>query len=157
MTYSDDPQHEKEPNNLNKNSESEREDMTHLQVSSNSQSNEDAEVEQLIKEERKAQKAQRYTIVRKINQSVSYLVAALEILLGLRFLLLITGANPNNLFASFIYALSEPFSRPFANLFGTIQLNDGAYVFDGNILFGMVIYFLLMLLVNWLIQIIFQP
>lgn len=38
-------------------------------------------------------------------------------LLGLRFLLTLLGANPNNAFANFIYSTSNPFARPFFGLF----------------------------------------
>ncbi|QDZ40100.1 YggT family protein [Euhalothece natronophila Z-M001] len=67
-----------------------------------------AEAQRLREEERELAKAQRLTLIRKSTQTIAYLVVALETLLGLRFILLITGANPENLFANFIYSLSEP-------------------------------------------------
>lgn len=116
-----------------------------------------AEAQRLREEERELANAQRLTIIRKVTQSISYLVVALETLLGLRFILLITGANPENIFASFIYTLSEPFALPFSNLFQTIEIEGATHVFDINILIGMVIYLLLMVLVNWLIKIVATP
>ncbi|MDR9403212.1 MAG: hypothetical protein RI580_07215 [Halothece sp. Uz-M2-17] len=163
MTYSNDPKHDQDPDNLNKNIENQPEkgqEITHTSrspINSDLSPENDAEAQRLIEEEKQVKKAQKITIARKITQSVSYLVAALEILLGLRFILLVTGANPNNLFASFIYTLSKPFAVPFSNLFGTIEFNGGTNIFDGNLLFGMLIYLLLMLLVNWLVQIIARP
>lgn len=115
------------------------------------------EKQKLIQEEKAVEKAQRLTLYRKLTQSVSYLVGALEILLGLRFLLLVTGANSENIFASFIYRLSQPFSLPFSNLFAMVKFNEGGNVFDINLLFGMLVYLLLMFLVNWFIKIIAKP
>ncbi len=152
MSHSNDPKHEQEPDDLNETHEN-----NDTKASSNISPKQEAEAERLIQQEKKIQKAQRITISRKFSQSVSYLVAALEILLGLRFLLLVTGANRENIFASFIYSLSKPFSVPFSNLFGTIQFNSGNNVFDINILFAMIVYLLLMILVRWLIKIIANP
>lgn len=163
MTYSNDPKHERNPDNINSESsknnitDNETEPRTDSTLKSNLTPEKDEEVQRLIQEEKQVEKAQKLTIARKITQSISYLVGALEILLGLRFLLLVTGANSQNLFARFIYALSKPFSTPFSNLFGTLKFNGGNNIFDSNLLFGMVIYLLLMLLVNWLIKIITKP
>jgi len=146
MTYDNDPKHEAENDNLNKG----------IDRSSDSQSTskEDAEVESLLEEEKQVAQAQRVIIYRKLNQSISYLVGALEILLGLRFLLKLTGANQENVFASFIYSFSKPFVVPFSNLFNDLNFNEGANIFEINLLFGMLIYLVLMLLAKWLINII---
>lgn len=179
MTYSNDPQEDKEPNYLHKpdqtsNSETHeetREERSKIDEHSDDPPyerrrersylaptpEEEEEAERLLREERKAAKARKLVISRKLAQSVSYLVTALEILLGLRFLLMVTGANPDNIFSSFIYTLSKPFVIPFSNLFGTITFNNGANVLDINIIVGMIIYLLLMFLVNWLIQITIKP
>ncbi|MFP3326094.1 hypothetical protein R0K05_23875, partial [Planococcus sp. SIMBA_160] len=67
---------------------------SHSPVNSGLSPENDAEAQRLIEEEKQVRKAQKITIARKITQSISYLVVALEILLGLRFILLVTGANP---------------------------------------------------------------
>ncbi|MFB6275494.1 MAG: YggT family protein [Halothece sp.] len=175
MTYSNDPQEDKEQHYLNKpdpvyNSESQEETNEIYQPSDNPPyehrrdrrylaptPEEEEEAERLLREERKAAKARKFVISRKATQGVSYLVTALEILLGLRFLLMVTGANRENIFSSFIYGLSKPFAIPFSNLFDTMSFNNGANVFDINIIFAMIIYLLLMWLVNWLIKILINP
>jgi len=175
MSYSNDPQEDQEQNYLNKPdpvSDSESQEETH-EIDEPSHPppyerrrersflapspEEEAEAERLLREERKAAKARKLVISRKTTQSISYLVTALEILLGLRFLLMVSGANRDNIFSGFIYALSKPFAGPFSNLFGTISFNNNTNVLDIHIIFAMIIYLLLMFLVNWLIQIIIKP
>lgn len=164
MTEYNDPKHNKQNNNVPEDEESyytdeaETEYAYHQdQPSPKKSQDRKAEAQRLLEEERELANAQRLKVVRKVTQSISYLVVALETLLGLRFILLITGANPENIFATFIYNLSKPFAFPFSNLFQTMQIEGTAHVFDINILIGMVIYLLLMLLVNWLIKIIATP
>jgi len=118
---------------------------------------EEAEARRLAREEKRAAKARQYAIYTKTQQGISYAVAALEILLGLRLLLGIAAANPDNVFANFIFGLSEPFVYPFSNLFTNLQFNGGAHIFDINLLFGMIVYLLLMFLANWLVRIIIGP
>lgn len=48
---------------------------------------------------------------------VYFLVGALAILLAIRFTLSLLGANLGNVFADFIFGLSNPFVAPFLNLF----------------------------------------
>lgn len=164
MTEYNDPKHNKQNNNIPEDEESyytdeaETEYAYHQHQPSPKRSQDrKGEAQRLVEEERELANAQRLTIIRKVTQSISYLVVALETLLGLRFILLITGANPENIFAKFIYALSEPFALPFSNLFQTIEIDGATHVFDINLLIGMVVYLLLMLLVNWLIKIIANP
>ena len=146
MTDQNDPKQEGENQNLNKEIEHDSSAKSKIQ--------EEGEAQRLLKEEKQVQKAQKVVIYRKISQSISYLVAALEILLGLRFFLQLTGANQENIFASLIYRLSKPFVVPFSNLFNDIAFNEGGNVFEINVLFAMLIYLLLMVLVKWLIDII---
>lgn len=87
------------------------------------------------------------TVVQKFLASLWYLVGALELLLGLRFFLLVTGANPENIFASVIYNLSDPFVAPFSNLFVSPAAADGRFIFDVNIIVAMLAYLLLTFLV----------
>lgn len=42
----------------------------------------------------------------------------IEILLGLRILFRLLGANPDSAFVSWVYSWSTPFVRPFAGIFG---------------------------------------
>lgn len=75
------------------------------------------EKQRLEAEERRLQIARQNAIIRRIISIDYYLVIALEILLLLRWLLRLFGANPENQIAQFIYGLSRPFVAPFTTLF----------------------------------------
>ncbi len=49
---------------------------------------------------------------------VSYLLGVIEVILALRFLLALFGANRENAFADFVFSVSQPLVQPFFNLFG---------------------------------------
>ncbi len=70
----------------------------------------------------------------------------------LRFILRVTGANPDNTFAQFIYNLSAPFVAPFSTLFVSPTADGGANIFDVNLLIAIVVYALLGSLAVWLVQ-----
>ncbi len=75
-----------------------------------------------------------------IINGIYFLVGALEILLMLRFLLRITGANPQNEFTQFIYNLSAPFMAPFSTLFISPTSNNATNIFDVNIIIAIIVY-----------------
>lgn len=106
----------------------------------------------LRQEERRLELARRNAPLVWIARTISYLVGALEILLGLRLLLRIFGANPDNTVAQFIYGLSDPFVAPFSTLFVSPTGGDGANIFDINVLIAMIVYGLLGWLALWLIR-----
>ena len=101
----------------------------------------------LRREERRLESAKRSNAFAWITNSVYLLTSLLEALLGLRFLLRLFGANPDNAFAQFIYQLSEPFIAPFSTLFISPATNSGASIgkniFDVNIIISMIAYALL--------------
>ncbi len=111
------------------------------------------ERERLRQEEAHGAGVQRFVVARKLSQTVIYLVSALQLLLGLRFLLRLTAANPDNDFANFIDSLSNPFAAPFANLFVSPTTNGDVHIFDVNVLVAMLAYLVLMFLALWLIRI----
>lgn len=113
----------------------------------------DAEYQQLRREEVRVAGARRATIATKITQSLTYFVGALELLLGVRFVLRLTAANPDNTFANFIYNLSQPFVDPFSTLFISPTFNGSEYIFDVNVLVAMAAYLILLFLVIWQIRI----
>ncbi|TVQ07229.1 MAG: YggT family protein [Leptolyngbya sp. DLM2.Bin27] len=78
-----------------------------------------------------------------VRNTIGLLVGSLEILLAIRFFLRVTGANPENPFAQFIYGLSDPFMAPFATLFVSPTDAGATQIFDINLLIAMVIYALL--------------
>ncbi|MEM1254797.1 MAG: YggT family protein [Cyanobacteria bacterium P01_H01_bin.21] len=99
--------------------------------------------------------SRRNLTLRKVISFIYYLAGALEILLFIRFILRISGANPENLFASFIYALSTPFVAPFATLFQTPAF-DPSHTFDISALIAIGVYALLAWLVARLVWIIWS-
>jgi len=118
------------------------------------QPNRESERMRLEREEHRVARAQRSAVARKFEQAVYYLVGALELLLALRFLLRLTGANPENTFAQVIYGLSNSFVKPFSTLFISPTFNGNQNIFDINLLVAMISYLVLMGLLIWLVRII---
>src|SRR5688572_8787904 len=88
----------------------------------------------LRQEERRLELARRNATLFWVIRTISYLVGALVVLLGLRFVLRLAGANPDNAFAQVIYGLSDPFIAPFSTLFISPTTADAVNIFDVNIL-----------------------
>lgn len=74
-----------------------------------------------------------------ISRSIWYVAGVLLVLLGLRFVFTLLGANPSNGFAKFIYSVSHPFVAPFFSLFG-YSIHYGVSHFEIFTLVAMVIY-----------------
>lgn len=107
---------------------------------------------QLEEEERRIGEVRRRLALNKTNQVIYYLMGALGVLLVLRILLRLLGANPANQFAGFIYALSSPFVTPFETLFTTPTFGNSAFEF--NALIAIAVYGLLTWLVIRLLELI---
>jgi len=76
---------------------------------------------------------------------VYYLLGVIEVLLGLRFVLKLLGANPGSGFVDFIYGLTGIFIAPFEAIFSTAT-TEGAEttsVFEPATLMAMAIYTLI--------------
>lgn len=99
--------------------------------------------------------ARRNTTLIWIMNSLYWLAGMLEILLVMRFLLRLFGANPQNGFAHLINELSAPFVAPFSTLFISPTSEDGANIFDINVVIAIFAYALLSYLVVSLIKLIF--
>jgi len=97
----------------------------------------------LKQEQQRVRGAQRRQALDWIRNAIILLVGALEILLAMRFFLRVSLANLDNMFASFIMNLSDPFVAPFATLFISPTNADATRIFDINVLVAMVIYALL--------------
>ncbi|AFY33631.1 YggT family protein [Calothrix sp. PCC 7507] len=115
----------------------------------------DEEAFRLHQEEKRLETARRSTAFIWIVNSIFWLAGMLEILLGIRFLLRLLGANPKNEFAQLINNLSAPFVAPFSTLFISPTSDGGANIFDINIVIAIVAYALLSYLVVSLIRFIF--
>ena len=76
-----------------------------------------------------------------------FLFGIIAVILATRFILKLTGANPGNGFASFIYRVSGIFSAPFDSLFGTPTTTVGntESVFQPSVLVAIAVY----ALVTW--------
>ncbi|MCT7983690.1 YggT family protein [Laspinema sp. A4] len=109
---------------------------------------------QLEEEERRVAEVRRRLALSKTNQVIYYLMGALGVLLILRVVLRLLGANPANQFAGFIYALSSPFVTPFETLFTTPSFGNSAFEF--NALIAIAVYGLLTWLVIRLLELIWN-
>ncbi len=77
-----------------------------------------------------------------IISSLNFVVALAEILLGLRILLRLLAANPAAPFVNWVYDMSEPLLAPFANMFPSPTLEEGA-VLEFSAIFAVIIYALI--------------
>lgn len=109
----------------------------------------------LRQEEHRLETAKKTNAYISIVNSIYWLTGLLEILLGLRFVLRLFGANPQNEFARFINNLSAPFVAPFSTLFISPTSDGGANIFDVNIVIAIIAYALLSYLTVSLIRFIF--
>ena len=92
-------------------------------------------------------KPSRNSAVSKINQIISLVFSVLEVVLTIRLVLALFGANPANQFAKFIYNLSNPFVAPFRGLFG-FTFHAGVSHFEFETLFAIFMYAIL----GWLVR-----
>jgi uncharacterized protein YggT (Ycf19 family) len=84
--------------------------------------------------------------VSKVQYFIQTLFGVLLVLLAVRIVLSLFGANPDNPFANFIYSVSNPFVAPFRGLFG-YDLDYGVSRFEIETLVAMIMYGLL----GWII------
>lgn len=77
--------------------------------------------------------------------AIWYIYGIIAILLGIRFLLKILGANPGNGFVDFIYTISRILSAPFDTIFGVEKVQAGVVesVFEPSILVAIAVYALI--------------
>jgi len=70
---------------------------------------------------------------------INSVFGVIELLLGLRFLLLLVGANPDAVFTRVVYAITLPFVFPFLEVFPDPQLH-GQRVFELSSLLAILVY-----------------
>lgn len=78
----------------------------------------------------------------KLNDYLQWFLWVLETMLILRFILKMFGADPANLFAGFLYALTEIILVPFENIVPAPSLHPGIQAFEFSTLIAGAIYFL---------------
>lgn len=73
---------------------------------------------------------------------IYYLLGLIEVLLGLRFLFMLLGANPRSGFTAFLYMISGIFISPFTGIFNPLTTAGlvSRSVFDPATIVAMLIY-----------------
>jgi hypothetical protein len=94
--------------------------------------------------------ANQNSVVARIVNIVYFLFGALELLLAVRLILYLIGANLDNSFASFITDLSAPFVALFASLLKNPTLGTTG-VFEVTTLIAMLVYTIVVWLMSRLI------
>ena len=95
-------------------------------------------------------------VLGKVNDFMHWFAIVVELTLGLRFLFKLIGASPTNVFASFIYALTNVMLLPFAGLITNPSLQTNQ-AFEWTTLIAMGIYALIFWLIRRLIRISITP
>lgn len=80
-----------------------------------------------------------------ITNIIWYIYGLIAIILLIRFILKITGANAANGFVNFVYSVSGIFSAPFDSIFGVAKSSSGTVssVFEPSILVAIAVYALI--------------
>src|SRR5258708_4734481 len=78
----------------------------------------------------------------KLNDYLQWFLMVLEVILVIRFLLKMFGADPVNIFANFIFSLTEILLVPFAGIVPSLSLHQNQ-AFEISTLIAMGVYFLI--------------
>ncbi len=78
----------------------------------------------------------------KLNDYLYWFLTVLEVTLLLRFILKLIGADPTNLFAGFLYALTDILLYPFLGIVKSPSIHPPNQSFEFSTLIGMAVYFL---------------
>ncbi|HEV2654141.1 MAG TPA: YggT family protein, partial [Ktedonobacteraceae bacterium] len=76
----------------------------------------------------------------KLNDFIQWFIAVLEVTLAIRFVLKLIGADPNNLFAGFLYALTDIILFPFSTIVRSPSIHPPYQAFEWSTLIAMAIY-----------------
>jgi hypothetical protein len=99
--------------------------------------------------------ARRSAGVTRTNQVLYFIFGAINVLLVLRFVLLLLGANEVSPFVTLIYSLSRAFVLPFRGIFAEPDL--GASVIEWAALVGIVVYSLVAYGLARIVELIYAP
>lgn len=83
----------------------------------------------------------RQIMLRKFTRFIWWGTGVVEGMIGLRVVLRLMAANPNNPFANFVYSFTNVFLWPFAGL--TAQPSSGGVVLEISSVIAMIVYLLL--------------
>lgn len=92
----------------------------------------------------------------KLVDFLRWFATVLEVVLAIRFIFKLIGADPTNLFAGFLYALTDIILSPFSTIVRTPSLRTNQ-AFEWSTLIAMVIYWLLFWAIMRLLRIISSP
>ena len=84
---------------------------------------------------------QRHLRLLRMTQAIYFVFGVLEVLLGIRFLLKLLGANPQAPFSALIYGITEPFIALFRNIFP--RADSGVGVLEPESVIAFVVFALL--------------
>jgi len=93
--------------------------------------------------------------VTRINQILYFVFGIINVLLAMRFVLLLLGASQASSFVNLIYGLSRPFVLPFQGIFGEPTFNGS--VIEWASLVGIIIYALVAYGLTRLVALIYAP
>ena len=79
----------------------------------------------------------------KFNDYLLWFLMVLETTLTIRFLLKLIGADPGNLFAGFLYALTDILLLPFFNIVKSPSIHPPYQSFEFSTLIAIIIYYLI--------------
>ncbi len=74
------------------------------------------------------------------TQIVWYILGVIEVILALRLVLKLLGANSAAGFTSFVYTISKPLAGPFLNVFGNTKVSGS--VFEWTTVLAMLVFWL---------------
>ncbi len=86
-------------------------------------------------------------VIGKVSDFLRWFLIVLEVALAIRFVFMLIGADPTNIFAEFIYALTAIILFPFSNIVHNPSFRPNQ-AFEITTLIGMAIYWL----VFWLLR-----
>src|SRR5258708_32840622 len=90
-------------------------------------------------QKRSIEAANQNSAIARIVRIIYFIFGVLEVLLGLRVILKVLGANPDNGFANLMYAITQPFVALFATLFTDPKLG-GFAVLELTTIVAMIVY-----------------
>ncbi len=93
----------------------------------------------------------------KLNEYLLWFLSVLEITLLLRFILKLIGAAPTNLFAGFLYALTDILLYPFIGIVNSPSIHPPNQSFEFSTLIGMTVYFLVFYALRRFLRILISP
>jgi hypothetical protein len=114
--------------------------------------------EQVVRSERVSVPSaadQRAAGVERAKQVIYFIFGVVEVLLAIRFVLLLLGANPESPFVGLIYGLSGLFVLPFQGIFGEPAFDSS--VIEWSSLVGIIVYLLVAYGLARLIELIAAP